>query len=347
MSRSLPLVLTLLCFAACSGKNGGLVGGNEVNLAIWGNYLSPELQARFTQETGIKINISNYSSNEELLAKTQAGASGYDVAVPSDYMVDIMVKQGMLQTLDKSKIPNSSGVSAEVLKQAYDPENSYSFPYAWGTAGIAVNREVFKGKIESWKDLFTNPELKGKFSLLDDVRESMGAALKLHGYSVNTMDDAELAKAKATLVDARKRVKMFTSDIIDPLVNKEIAVAHAWSTDALQAAERTGGKIEYILPKEGGTRSIDNIVIFKNAKHVEAAHKLINFLLSTDVNVEFVTKMRAGPVLDKTRALLPPELRESPSLFPNPKQLAKFERLLDLGPDTAKYERIWTELKIN
>lgn len=336
------LLAALAFLAACTQKQEA---SREVNLAIWGNYLSPELQEKFTRETGIRVKISNYSSNEELLAKVQAGGAGYDVAVPSDYMVDIMVKQGMLAPIEKTKVPNAAGLVPSLLKQPYDPENTYSFPYAWVTAGIAVNRDVFKGKIEGWKDLFENPELAGKISLLDDVREVTAAALKIHGFSVNTTNEAELAKAKATLLGMRKRVKMFTSDMIDPLVNKEVAAAQSWSTDALQAAARTDGMIEYILPKEGGTRSIDNIVILKNAKNLDEAHALINFMLSKDVNVEFVKQICGGPVVAATRALLPPDLRDNPSLFPSETVLTRFERLIDLGLDTAKYERLWTELK--
>jgi spermidine/putrescine transport system substrate-binding protein len=316
-----------------------------VSVAIWNNYLSPEAQARFTKETGIKIQISNYASNEELLAKVQAGATGIDVAVPSDYMVEIMTKQGLLSALDSAKIPNKAGLDPKLLGQEYDPQNKFSIPYAWSSAGIAVNREIFRGEIKGWKDLFLNKELAGKFSLLDDAREVIAAALKMNGYSVNTTDAAALAKAKATLKEVRSRVKMFRSDMVDALVNKEVAVAHAYSVDALQAASKTGGKIEFILPEEGGTRAIDNLVILKTAKHIEEAHALINFLLSAEVNASFVNVIKGGPVVLKAKELLPAEVKANTALFPPDAVLSKFERIKDVGAESTAFDRLWTEIK--
>lgn len=334
-------------FSGCTKHDKAAEASKEkvVNLAIWTNYLSLEMQEKFAKETGIKIHISNYVSNEELLAKVQAGAQGIDVAVPSDYMVDIMAKQGLLQPLDQAKIPNKAGLDPQVMGQEYDPENKFSLPYAWSTAGIAVNRELFKGTIKGWKDLFTNAELAGKISLLDDAREVIAAALKEQGMSVNARETDELAKAKAALKDLRPRVKMFRSDTIDALVNKEVAVAQAYSPDALQAGVKTGGKIEFILPEEGGTRAIDNVVILKGARNTEAAHKLINFLLSPEVNAAFVATIKGGPVVIKTKDLIAPEVKSNQALFPGHEVMAKFERLKDLGDATAQFDRIWTEIK--
>lgn len=316
-----------------------------VNLAIWANYLSPEMQEKFTRETGIKIQVSNYSSNEELLAKIQAGAAGIDVAVPSDYMVGIMTKLEVLRPLEHSKLPNTSGLDPALMKQEYDPENAFSMPYAWTTAGIAVNRDLYKGEVKSWKDLFENQDLAGKMALLDDVREVTAAALKMHGYSVNTTDPDELKKAEETLKKIRSNVKMFRSDMIDPLINKEVAAAQVYSSDALLAAAKGHAKIEYILPEEGGTRAIENLVILKSAKNVEAAHKLINFLLSAEANASFVKEIMGGPVVLKAKEMLPPNLKSNTSLFPPAATLSKFEGLKDVGETTRVYDRIWTGIK--
>jgi spermidine/putrescine transport system substrate-binding protein len=317
----------------------------EVNLAIWANYLSPEMQEQFQKETGIKLNVSNYSSNEELLAKLESGSSGIDVAVPSDYMVEILIKMNKLEALDTQQIPNRLQIEPIVLKKEFDPENRYSLPFAWSTTGIAINRDLFKGSISGWKDLLTNKELAGKISLLDDVREVTGAALKTLGYSVNTTNPAELAKAKAVLTEARSRVKMFRSDTIDVLVNREVVAAQSYSPDALLAISRSKDKIEYIFPKEGGTWAIDNMVVLKGSTHAAQAYKLINFLLSPQVNVAFVKKNLGGPVLKITRAQLPPELRNNVALFPPASLLNKLERVHDLGESTRLYDRLWTEFK--
>src|SRR5262245_16012638 len=204
------VILVIGFFGGCNAKSGGQAaeGGKPVvNLAIWSNYVTSELLSEFEAKTGIHVQVSNYSSNEELLAKLQAGAGDYDVAVPSDYMVFVMSKLGLLHALDKGRIPNAQGLDAGYLKKGFDPENSYSLPYARTITGIAVNRKLYKKPVRSWKDFFANPALKGKLSLLDDAREVIGAALKMQGYSLNSKRPEELAKAKAILMAARSRVK--------------------------------------------------------------------------------------------------------------------------------------------
>lgn len=318
----------------------------EVNLAIWGTYLPDRFEETFKKETGIAVKLSYYASNEELLAKIQAGAGGIDVAIPSDYMVDVLSKLQLVQPLDKSQIPNASGLDPQFLKQAFDPENTYSLPYAWGTAGIAINRELYKGDIKSWKDVFSKPDLAGKISLLDDVREVTAAALKANGFSVNSTNPDELAKAQATLKAFRPRVKMFRSETIDPLATKEIAVAHAYSMDALRANRKAGGNhIEYVIMEDGGTRSIDNMVILKSAKNVKEAHALMNYFLKPETNLAFVTTCLSGPVLLATKAKLPKELAQNKALFPSAAVMKKLESIHDVGEATRLYDRLWTELK--
>lgn len=337
------LLLSPLFFisSSCTQKNKT---PNELNLAVWGNYLAPEIQSQFEKEFGIKINVSHYSANEELLAKIQSGASRWDVAVPSDYMVEIMAKMGLLESLDPSLIPNKSLISEHLLHLPFDPENKYSLPYAWSTAGLAINTELYSKPLTTWKQFFTDPELKGKISMLDDSREVIAAALKLNGFSVNSPQPEELSKAKSSLLAMKPRLKMFRSDTIEALLSKEVAVAQAYSVDALQAMAQNP-KIIYILPEEGGTRSVDNFVILKNAKNIQAAHQFINFLLKPESNLAFVTKVRGGPVLKVVREKLPLDLKDNPALFPNEKQLSQLERIQDLGNQTRVYDQLWTELK--
>lgn len=346
MSRILITLAVLSgLFLGCTKKSPQAPEAQEVNLSIWGNYLSPEMQAKFEKETGIKINVSNYSSNEELLAKVQMGSSGIDVAVPSDYMVEIMAKMNLLEELKKDQVPNKSAVSEQFLKQSFDPENKYSLPYSWTSTGIAYNKELYKGEIKSWKDLLANKDLKGKFALMDDARETAGAALKMNGASVNTTKADEIAKAKEALLAAKKNVKMFTSDTIDILKNKEVVAAQAYSSDALQAAAQAPGKIVYVLPSEGGTYAIDNLVVLKGARHPEAAHKLINFLLSKEAEIAKVKTIYGGPVLKDIRKELPKEIQDNPVLFPEAATFQKLEHVRDLGEQSKVYDELWTEVK--
>lgn len=343
------LATSILFLANCTEKKAEKPeakssNSQQLNLAIWGNYLAPETQAQFEKETGIKLNISNYSSNEELLTKVQSGASGLDVAVPSDYMVEIMIKTGLLEPLSANLLTQKDLISESLLKLSYDPENKFSLPYAWSTAGLAINTELYSKPLTSWKQFFTDPDLKGKISMLDDSREVIAAALKMNGFSVNSTKTEELARAKATLLATKPRIKMFRSDTIEALTNKEVAVAQAFSVDALQAMAKNP-KLIYLIPEEGGTRAVDNLVIIKGAKNISQAHLLINFLLKPESNITFVSKVRGGPVLKATKEQLPSELKTNKALFPDENQLSKLERIQDLGDQTRLYDQLWTELK--
>ncbi len=318
---------------------------STLNLAIWSNYVSPELLADFEKATKIKVAVSNYSSNEELLAKLQAGASGYDVVVPSDYMVFAMIKLGLLKPIDLAQVPNAKLLETKLLKKAFDPENKHSLPYDWGTTGIAVNRDLYKGELKGWKQLFENDALAGKFTLLDDVRETTGAALKALGKSLNATNPADLDAAKKLLLKIRPRVKAFTSEPMASLVSGETAVAHAYLSDALQARRETAGKIEYVIPEEGATLWIDNLVIPSGATHVREAHVFINYLLEAKSNVTTVLSVLVAPANREVFAILPEDIRKNTSLFPPEAVLRTLEMMNDLGEAMSIWDRAWTEVK--
>ncbi len=350
--RSLISALVLaLSISACtkskpaSTSEAAKSADQVVNLFIWGDYTSKPLLDEFTRRTGIKVQESNYTSNEELLAKLQAGASGFDVAVPSDYMVSVMIKLGMLRELDKAKIPNAAGLDPQFLKKPYDSENKYSLPYAWSITGIAVNRTSYTDPVTSWGDLLQNDKATGRVSLLDDVREVLAASLKLNGLSLNATSQEGLDKAKATLLAAKKHIKAFNSMPAPLLGSGDVVLAQMYSGEASVAGRDSGKKIEFVIPSEGATMAIDNAVILKDAPHPDAAHALINFFYETATHVDFVTRTMAGPVLAGLRDKLPPELQANTSLFPSPEALAKCEMMQDLGDVTASYDRIWAELK--
>ncbi len=316
-----------------------------VNLFIWGDYTSKPLLEEFTKRTGIKVQESNYTSNEELLAKLQAGAQGFDVAVPSDYMVAIMIKLGLLREIDKAQIPNAANLDANFLKKPYDPDNKFSLPYAWSITGIAVNRTAYQEPVTSWADLLANDRVQGRASMLDDMREAIGAALKLNGSSLNSTKPEELAKAKTTLLTAKKGIKAFNSMPAPLLTAGDVVIAQMFSGEASVANRDSGKKIEFIVPKEGATMAIDNAVILKDAPHSAEAHQLINFFYDMATDVDFVTRTLSGPVLAGIKDKLPPEVQANPNLFPSADALARCEMMQDLGPVTADYDRIWSELK--
>lgn len=336
----LAAMLAPMAFAAPPAKLSG-----KLQVAVWSNYVTPQLLADFEKQTGVKPVVSNYSSNEELLAKMQAGGSKFDVIVPSDYMVLVMTRLGLLGKIDRALVPNSKGLDPKFMGKSYDPKNEYSLPFDWGTVGIAVNRNLYKGVIRGWKDLFATPDLAGKFTMLDDVREVLASALKSQGLSLNSKKADEIAKAKAIIAGQKKRLKGFTSETSQALGNGELAVAHAYSTDAMLASSRTGGKVDYILPEEGATLWVDNLCIPANAPNAAAAHAFVDFMLEPARLAETVKRIFVAPTHLKVAELLPPALRANATLFPSEKTLAKFEMMEDLGKDLALWDRAWTEIK--
>ncbi len=349
-SRNLIAFAALFAFgalflSACTKKETEQTASKKVHLAIWSNYVTPEALEEFKKETGIEVEISNYSSNEELLAKLQAGASGIDVAVPSDYMVQTMVELGLAEAIDQAQIPNFKDTASNLLGLYFDPQNQYSVPFGWGTTGIAINTNLVKVDVKSWKDLFNNPELKGKYSLLDDVRETLGAALKSTGKSLNSVAELEVNEAKAVLMQARENVRAFTSETQPGLVSGDLPIAHAYSCDALQARAKTNGAIKYVIPEEGATRWVDNLVIPKGAKNKAEAHALINFLISPKIGAERAQRLYTAPANLKSMDLLPKELKEDAALFPSAEVLARTEMLKDLGNSLSLWDKNWTEVR--
>jgi len=351
----LLLLATVLFFCACTqnatqktvlGQANSVQPTQVIHLAIWSNYITPEILANFEKKTGIRVEVLNYSTNDELLAKLQTGASGYDVIAPSDYMVVVMSKMGLIQKLDLNQIPNVKNLDPRYLKKAYDPSNEYSLPYNSGTTGIAINRDLYSGPIKGWNDVFSNPQLAGKFSLLDDAQEVIGVALKSMGYSINSKDPEQLKKAKELLVKVRPAVKAFNSETLNPLVSREVAVTHSFVMDALQARKMSGGKIEFILPEEGSTFYIDNFSIPSTAAHVSAAHQFINFMLEAKNEAAVASRLFLAPTNKQAVSFLPPGFQqENAVLFPTGKAQDHLEMMEDLGEVTQTMNRIWTDVK--
>ena len=355
LSRLLLTGLVAIALSSCTlfkkrqdAGSAALTGGKSdpvLNLYIWADYTSPQIIEEFTRRTGIKVRVSNYASNEELMAKLQAGAIGYDLVLPTDYMVPAMIKLGMVRELDKSKIPNLRKVDSKFLGKDFDPDNKWSLPYAWTITGIGVNTAAYPAPVTSWEDLLRNDKIKDRATVLDDFREAIGAALKLNGASLNSRDPKELAQAKSTLIATKPRLKAFNASPASLLASGEVAMAHIYSGEALVAARDSGKAINFIIPKEGGTLAIDNMVIPIGATHIEAAYQFINYLYDPSTNADFVRRMMYGPVVIGTRALLPIELQRHPILFPQAEALSHCETMKDLGEATSSYDRIWSEIK--
>jgi spermidine/putrescine-binding protein len=343
MSRHfLPFALSFLVFLnfGCESKKDL----PELKIAIWSNYLSQETLKKFENQFNLKLKISHYASNDELLAKIQMNPNSFDLVVPSDYMVKILKDQNLLSEIDIQKIPNFKNIEPRFRGLKYDPENKFSIPYAWTTTGIASRTDLVKAPIDSLKTLFKSPELEGQISVLDDIRELTAAALKVFQFSANSKEPDQIDRAFNYLKNQKKQFKAFNSNAVDLLLNREIRAGLVYSSDAL-IAQKKDPKIEYRIPVEGCTWALDNWVILKNSPRKLESHQFIQFLTTAENNRDLVLNVRAGPVVSGTRQLLPLELQKNPALFPDAKTLKKLEMLEDIGKKQEIYEKNWTDFK--
>ncbi len=323
----------------------------ELNLYGWSDYVPQQLLDDFTSKFGIKVNYDTYSSNEEMLAKIQAGASGYDLVIPSDYTVEIMVKQNMLEPLDRAQIPNFANLDPRFINRDYDPGNKYSIPYQWGTTGLAYDKTKVPFVPKSWKDLW-DPRFKGKLVVLDDEREVPGMALQMLGYDKNSTDPAQLQQARDALIKLKPNILLFNSD--DPetsLVTGETWAGLVWNGNASLGYQQNPN-IEYICPTEGCGIWFDNLAIPKGASHPDAAMAFLNFMLEPQENIlitqQFGYSSPDVAALDAWKTSDPKAYAAymaSSMTNPSADFLARTAPVKDVGDATKLWDQLWTDFK--
>ena len=347
--RAVPLLIAcalafilVACSPASNEKGKGQV---TLHLFTWSDYTEETAVKQFEERFGIKVESDTFGSNEELLAKLQGGASGYDVVVPSDYMVSILIKQGLLAEIDPAKIPNLAHVYKHLKGLYYDPQNTYSVPYLWGTTGIGYNADLVTPPPTSWKVLW-DQRYKGKISLLNDEREVFGMALRAAGESLNATEPAKLDAAKARLMAQKPLVKTYTSENYDQLlVSGEVALAHGWSGTILRAAAERPS-IKYVIPREGGTIWQDNLCVLTSSTHKDEAMAYINFLLEPKTAALITSKVKYASASEEARLFVPKEIAQNPAIYPPASVVARLEWIKDVGDAIKLYDRAWTELKV-
>ncbi len=349
----LILVMTLLLAACATDEVGERCGdksklASEISLYIWGQYIHPGIKMQFEEECGVKVTESNYESNETMLAQLQSGAV-YDVVVPSDYMVQVMIDDGLLLPLDANVITNIRNMERVNVHQYFDPEQKYSMPYFWGTTGFAVDTNVVKEYEPSWKMLFDpNSHYCGRITMLDDERETIAAALIYLGYSVNDTNPAHLEKAKELLLEQARCVTYDSETMDNRLVYGETVLVHMWTGDAIMAgAPDSGGRagIEYVIPHEGAVIWQDNLAVPVNAPNAYTAMVFINYLNYPDIaalNVQWIGY--ATPNLAAKRVMKPDFLADE-SIYPRPEVEARLQWIQDVGDALQLYDNIWAQVK--
>jgi spermidine/putrescine-binding protein len=342
-----PLALALLALLAAvilAAGCGGASGKRQINIYIWTNYLPDAVVREFERRTGVDVQIDTYASNEALLEKLQSGVADYDLVVPSDYLLKILVPQGLLHPLDRGRLPHWSNLDPRFLHQKFDPGNGHSLPYLWGTTGIGYDRRKV-GEVTSWGALF-EPRNAGRILMLDDEREAFGAALRLDGRSINERDPQALVRAAARLKAQKPLVRTYnSSDFANLLAAGDVDLAQGYDGELAKVAAQSHGRLAYAIPKEGGTLWIDNLAIPRNARHLDAAYAFVDYVLEPAVAAKIVAGVRYASANKAAWPFIPPDIRADPAIYPPPAVLDRCELIEDLGATTTLVDRLWTEVK--
>jgi spermidine/putrescine transport system substrate-binding protein len=313
----------------------------------WADYIPEELVRKFERETGAKVVLDTFESPEAMLAKLKAGADReFSLVVAPDYYVLQMAREGLVAPLDKGKLKNLANLDPFFQDPPYDPGLQHSVPYLWGTTGLAYREDLVKGPVDSYAVLFDPKAQVGPFLLLDEMRETIGAALRYLGYSVNATDPEALEKAKELLIAAKARSVGFAGGVeaLNRILAGDAAASLAYSGDLLQARQEDK-RLRYVIPKEGGTIWTDALVVLKRGPSQDLAYRFIDFLLRPENAAELAAYTRYATPVAQAIPLLPEEMRQDPAVFPPEEVRARLEYLKDLGPEIALYDRVWTEVK--
>ena len=341
MKKILLFLLTILVLTSCSKDDS-----NVLYVYNWGEYIEPALIEKFEKETGIKVIYDTFEQNEDMYMKVKEGGNNYDVVVPSDYMAEKMIKQGMLEKIDYSKIPNFKYIDEKFRNLDYDPKNEYTVPYMWGTVGILYNKNKVKENVDSWNILW-DEKYKDNIIMMNSTRDTLGVALKRLGYSMNSRNEAELEKAKESLIKQKDIVLAYLVDETKTqMVNEEADLAVMYSGDAI-VSKGENENLEYVIPKEGSNLWFDTLAILKNAKHKENAEKFINFMTDPEnakLGAEYI-----GYSLPSTEAkkLLDKEVQEDATAYPDLSRHKNMEIFKDPSDFVEKYDDIWADIKAN
>ncbi|WP_265108360.1 polyamine ABC transporter substrate-binding protein [Halosolutus halophilus] len=350
-------------FAGCLGDEDNDTGSADIdtddledslNIFQWGDYWPDGFVQSFEEEHDVAVSVSNFASNEEMFNSLQAGGTDqYDLIFPSDYMVNVLQEQDMIQPLDLDELSNFGNLSEMFQEAPYDPgDDRYSAPYQWGTSGIGWNENMIgEVEIDSW-DALWNDEWAGQITMLNDMRETMGAALKRLGYSLNTTDEDEIEEAKETLIQQKDLLRAYDSTNVQTnLINKQNSPLHGWSGDIFVALWETYDEdegyspVNYTIPTEGGVVWVDTAAVTAKARHPNAAHAFIDYFLDAENAAEVTNYTYYGSPNAAAEEYIYDEILENESIYPDDETLENLEFIENIGQATQTYDQAWTEIQ--
>ena len=340
----LMLVLVLM--------GGTVAGAEELRVYTWSEYMDEEkMPADFEKKFGIKVRLDIYENNEEMVAKLQAGgASQYDIIVPSDYIMPVLINQKLIQPLDHAKLPNLKNLKPLFRKTSYDPGNQYSVAYQWGTVGLMYRKDKVSAEaVKSWSVLFDEQKQAGAFWLIDSVREMMGIALVYQGYDFNSTNPKELKNA-ADLLVATKRTRNcmgFKPGVggKNDVVAGTAVAAIVYNGDAIQSVTEDPEKLGFTIPAEGSEIWFDSMCIPSKAPNPDAGHKWINWILEAEVGAELSNYNQYATPNAASVPFITPEDLKNPGIYPTDDIMQKLYFTKDLGKDNRIMDEAWTRAK--
>lgn len=335
-------VLIILLVVLCTGCNNDQ---EQLNVLNWTSYIPDSIIRDFEKETGIKVNYSTYSSNEELLAKVSNAKEGtYDLIFPSDYMIEIMKDRELLEKIDKSKLTNINNLNSNYLNLEYDVNNEYSLPFIAASTVISINKEKIKEDITSYNDLL-NPKYKDEIVLIDDQRIIIGMALLANGFDMNSTDPNELEIAEEWLLKLKPNLKAYDSDSPKNfLIFEEASIAVLWNAEGA-IAKQENSNIENIFPKEGFALSIDNFAILKNSENQEEAYKFIDYILRPEVMKEIINSYPYKNINKETDKILDDDYLNNNAANISDETLKNGIFVKNIGSNIKLYDHIWANIK--
>lgn len=341
-------IVAALALTSCS--SGGAENGEastELNVYSWADEIPQSVFDAFTEETGIKVNVDNFDSNETMISKLAAGNSGYDIVEPSQYAVQQLIGQELIEPLDHGQIEGLDNIAEKFVDPSYDPGNQYSVPWVWGTTGLMYNSTCTGGEeIDSWESLF-DPRWSGKINMLDNMLAAYIAGLQVNGYGADSTDEAEIAKATESLIEQKSLLAGYNSTNYGELVaNGDVCISEAWGGTSTAKIVAENEDVHYVLPKEGGSLWVDGISIAKGAPHPDAAYAFINFLLRPDIAAMATNDGGLASANAAAQEHVSDQgLLSNAAVYASDEQVANADFIVDPGSAMKFYQDGWTRVK--
>ena len=322
--------------------------GRTLHLYIYANYIEPSVIEQFKQDYSVQVIEENCSSNEEVEGKLKAGATGYDIIVPSDYMVKRLAAAGLLAPLDHTLLPNLKFLDRRFKRPRYDPQGTYAVPYMWGTTGIGYRKSMVHPAPQSWAQFFDPAwlaPLQQRVSLLDDPREVIGAALKRDGHSINSTHPQELDQARSRLRSILPYIgRIDSNNYKDLLASADLWMVQGYSGDIIKLQENNPD-IVYIIPEEGATIWADNLAIPVSSSNKELAHLFIDFAMRPEINAKIASFIHYATTNKAAKGLIPHDQLANTNIYPSEAIMAKLEWFTDLSDQSILFDTLWNELR--